>query len=61
MWGTIEARIARNNQATNRHIYVIDGANVPILSKATCVGLGLIPEGWPNERRTYAQVVAGRD
>ena len=61
MWGTIEARIARNNQATNRHIYVIDGANVPILSKATCVGLGLIPEGWPNERRTYAQAVAGRD
>ena len=58
-WGTIEATISRDDQITDRHIYVIDGADIPILSKATCMGLGLIPEGWPNE--TYAQVTARQD
>ena len=64
-WGTLEATISRDGQATDRHIYIIEGADVPLLSKATCVGLGFIPKDWPRTHaqatRTYAQVTAGRD
>ena len=47
MWGTLEATITRKGQTTNRHVYVIDGAETPLLSKAALVDLGLIPVNWP--------------
>ena len=64
-WGTFEAAIARNGHTTSRHVYVIDGAETALLSKAALIGLGMIPENWPSNsppadarRLTYAQATA---
>ena len=64
-WGTFEAAITRSGRTTNRHVYVIEGADTALLSKATLIGLGMIPAGWPSGsppadagRLTYAQATA---
>ena len=46
-WGTLEATITRRGHTTNRHVYIIDGAETPLLSKAALMDLGMIPNNWP--------------
>ena len=45
--GILAVELECNGRKHKTHLHVIKGLNDPLLSKKSCIALGLIPRGWP--------------
>ena len=56
--GTIPASFHLNGRLCQMVLHVYHQLSISLLSKATCIKLGLLEEGWPHTRLTKAAVLS---